>query len=90
MKKVRRVVEVITDRPNESIYDVIQEYYVGCVYPDNDDSFYVCSNIPSEYYAYYIRCKDGGFYAFFTEEELINGGIPGTVIKYYLKKSNII
>lgn len=83
--KIIKKVEVI-DRPNESIYDVMKEYYVGCVYPDNGDSFYIRSNIPSECIVYYIRCKDGGFSAFFTEEELINGGVPGTVTKYYLVK----
>lgn len=84
MKVIKRV--CIADRSNELISDVINDYYVGCVYPDNGSSFHVCSNIPSEYTAINIECMDGNFYAFFSNEELDNGGVPGTVIKYYLVK----
>jgi hypothetical protein len=87
MKVIKRV-EII-DRRDEYLKDVLPEYYVGCVYPDNGDSFYVCSNIPSDCIAINIECKDGSFYAFFTDKELANGGVPGTVTKYYLVKEEI-
>ena len=58
------------ERPNESIYDVMQEFYVGCVYPTDGDSFFSCSNIPSEYEAIPVYCEDGMFFAFMTQWEI--------------------
>jgi hypothetical protein len=91
MKKERKNTRVekrvyVVDRANEYISDVLGEYYVGYVYPENGDSYYVCWNIPSNYTPFEIECKDGSFFAYFSDEELANGGVPGTVTKYYLVK----
>lgn len=57
-------------RPNASVYDAMNDYYVGYVYPDGEESFYRNSNIPSGYICIPVYCKDGMFFAFMTEEEI--------------------
>ena len=34
--------------------------YVGCVYPYDEESYYIDSNVPCD--LSYVNCVDGGFY----------------------------
>lgn len=47
---------------DESLEETIRAFegYIGCVYPSNESSYYICSG--GRMKLSYVQCTDGGFY----------------------------
>lgn len=47
---------------DESLEKTIEKFegYIGCVYPSNESSYYICSG--GDCKLSYVQCFDGGFY----------------------------
>ena len=47
---------------DESLEKTIEKFegYIGCVYPSNESSYYICSG--GRMKLSYVQCTDGGFY----------------------------
>lgn len=45
-----------------TLEEALREFdsYVGCVYPHDEESYYIDSNVPCD--LSYVNCADGGFY----------------------------